>query len=70
MAISDIEYSNATHRISNRLSYLGRREDALEAILEAVDLRRRLAADHPAAFNADLALSLTNLSLSLSALRH
>ena len=49
------------HEISNRLLYLGRREDALEAILEAVDLRRRLAADYPVAFNADFARSLISL---------
>ena len=66
MAISGIECSTAIHKISNRLSYLGRREDALEASLESVDLRRRLAADRPATFNTDLAKSLNSLSHCLS----
>jgi tetratricopeptide (TPR) repeat protein len=34
---------------------LGRREEALEATQEAVDLYRRLAAQHPDAFLPDLA---------------
>ncbi|WP_203935315.1 hypothetical protein, partial [Virgisporangium ochraceum] len=41
-----------------RLSNLGRREDALTAATEAVDLYRRLAATNPAAFEPDLARSL------------
>src|ERR1700683_4231225 len=61
MAISSMEYSRAIRDISNRLSYLGRREDALEAILEAVDLLRRLVADYPATFTR----SLNYLSLCL-----
>ena len=68
MAISSMEYSRAIYGISIRLSYLGRREDALEAILEAVDLRRRLVADHPATFNAYIARSLNSLALCLSKL--
>jgi hypothetical protein len=35
---------------------MDRREDALNAIEEAVELYRRLAADHPAAFVLDLAV--------------
>jgi hypothetical protein len=42
----------------------------LKAILEAVDLRRQLAADRPAVFNGDLARSLTHLSFCLSHLGH
>jgi len=49
---------------------LGCREEALQAIQEAVEFYRRLAADRPAVFNADLAMSLNNLSLRLSALGH
>jgi hypothetical protein len=65
MAISGSEYSQHFIRSPSRLSYTDRREDALEAILEAVDLHRRLAADRPAAFNADLA-QITQQSLQLS----
>jgi hypothetical protein len=36
----------------------GRRDDALDAIVESLDLRRRLTADHTAAFNEGLARSL------------
>ena len=43
------------------LSELGRREDALAATHEAVDIRRRLAAARPDAFLPDLASSLNNL---------
>jgi tetratricopeptide (TPR) repeat protein len=48
------------------LSDLGHREDALKAIEEAVQLYRQLAADRPAAFTPDLAMSLNNLSSDLS----
>ena len=58
------------NNLSNCLSELGRREDALKAIEEAVQLRRRLAADRPAAFTPDLATSLNNLSGCLSELGH
>ena len=37
---------------------------------EAVEIRRKLAADRPAAFNPDLANSLNDLSLILSDLGH
>jgi tetratricopeptide (TPR) repeat protein len=53
------------NNLSLRLSDLGHREDALAAIQEAVELSRKLAADRPAAFNANLATSLNNLSLRL-----
>jgi len=49
-----------------RLSSLGRREDALSASQEAVDIRRRLAAARPDAFLPDLASSLNNLGRDLS----
>lgn len=42
------------------LSEVGRRDEALAAIEEAVALRRRLAEASPAAFLADLAMSLNN----------
>ncbi|MEU4038258.1 tetratricopeptide repeat protein, partial [Streptomyces collinus] len=36
----------------------GRRDEALTAVEEAVEIRRRLAADNPAAYGPDLAASL------------
>jgi tetratricopeptide (TPR) repeat protein len=48
------------------LSEMGRREEALQATQEAVDLYRRLAAQHPDAFLPDLAGSLNNLGAMLS----
>ena len=43
------------------MSELGRREDALAAAQEAIDIYRRLAAERPDAFLPDLAMSLNNL---------
>ncbi|EXI90554.1 MAG: putative O-linked N-acetylglucosamine transferase, SPINDLY family [Candidatus Accumulibacter regalis] len=51
-----------------RLSKLGRREEALAASREAVDLYRRLAQDRTDAFLPNLAASLNNLGRDLSAL--
>ena len=48
------------------LSNLGRREEALAASQEAVDIRRRLAQTRPDAFLPDLATSLNNLGRHLS----
>ncbi|SNB74288.1 Anaphase-promoting complex subunit 5, partial [Thermoflexus hugenholtzii JAD2] len=47
---------------------MGRREEALTATQEAVELYRQLAAQHPQAFLPDLASSLTNLGAMLSEL--
>ncbi|MCA1697662.1 MAG: serine protease, partial [Actinobacteria bacterium] len=47
---------------SNRLRQLGRREDALTAIDEAVGAYRELAAARPDVFLADLAMALNNQS--------
>ncbi|KDQ08126.1 hypothetical protein BOTBODRAFT_38228 [Botryobasidium botryosum FD-172 SS1] len=58
--------SNALVNISKRLGYMDRREEALLAIQEAVELHRQLAQDHPAAFNSNLADSLSDLSNRLS----
>ena len=56
------------NNLSVRLAGLGRREDALAAIQEAVTIRRELAAARPDAFTPDLAMSLNNLSADLAAL--
>ena len=54
------------NNLSIRLSDLGRAEEALAAIEEAVAIRRELATADPGAFLPSLARSLTNLSSSLS----
>ena len=51
---------------SLRLADLGRREEALAAIQEAVTIRRQLAEARPDAFLPDLATSLNNQSLRLA----
>ena len=50
------------------LSDLGRREEALAAAQEAVNIRRDLARARPEAFTPDLAMSLNNLANVLAAL--
>ena len=59
-------YAGWLNNLGNRLSDLGRREDALAAAHEATDLYRRLAAERPDAFRPDLAMSLNNLGNGLS----
>ena len=54
--------AGSLNNLSLRLADLGRREDALAAIQEAVTIRRELAAARPDAFRPDLAMSLNNLS--------
>ena len=49
------------NNLSFQLADLGRREDALAAIEEAVSLYRQLAAARPDAFAPDLAMALNNL---------
>ncbi|KAF7974513.1 hypothetical protein HWV62_12090 [Athelia sp. TMB] len=60
--------------LSNKLAYEGRPDESLSAIVESVELRRELVGQQPIAlcapFEADLALSLTHLSLRLSDLGH
>jgi hypothetical protein len=58
----------ASVSLSNRLGDLGRREEALAAIEEAVAIYRQLAGARPAAFLADLTTSLYNLANILSLL--
>ena len=54
------------NNLSNRLSEVGDREGALEAVREAVEIYRGLAEKNPGAFNPVLAMSLNNLSNRLS----
>lgn len=56
-------------RLSNRLADVGRREDALDAIEEAVRHYRILVDTAPDSYLLDLASSLNNLSNRLSELR-
>ncbi|MFJ3923996.1 tetratricopeptide repeat protein, partial [Streptomyces sp. NPDC090022] len=50
----------------NRLSGVGRWAEALIAVEEAVEIGRRLVAGNPAAYEPDLARSLSNLGNRLS----
>jgi tetratricopeptide (TPR) repeat protein len=56
------------NNLGNRLSELGRREEALQAAEEAVEIRRGLAETRPDALLPDLAGSLNNLGNRLSEL--
>ena len=58
--------ANSLNSMSVSLSELGRGDEALAAISEAMELFRKLAAAHPNAFRPDLAMSLNNLSSRLS----
>ncbi|MFG1855993.1 tetratricopeptide repeat protein, partial [Actinomadura geliboluensis] len=59
------------NNLSVRLGDLGRHEEGLEAIREAVQIRRRLAETRPDAYLPNLATSLNNLSVRLGDLgRH
>ena len=64
----DTEHARWLVSLSNRLGDLGRREEALAAIEEAVAIYRQLAGARPAAFLADLTTSLYNLANILSLL--
>ena len=58
--------AGSLNNLSVRLADLGRREDALAAIQEAVAICRELAAARPDAFRPDLAMSLNNLAVRLA----
>jgi tetratricopeptide (TPR) repeat protein len=69
--VARITAANWLNQLAIRLSYLGRREEALAAAEEAVLLRRLLAEERPDAFTPDLARSLNNLANMLGDLgRH
>ncbi|MEU0213294.1 tetratricopeptide repeat protein, partial [Streptomyces canus] len=56
------------NNLANRLGELGRREDALTAIEEAVTIYRKLAVARPDTYRPDLAASLNNLANRLGGL--
>jgi hypothetical protein len=62
------EYGRLLNNLANRLSELGRREEALDKAHEAVRIREQLAKARPDAFLPDLAMSLNNLANRLSGL--
>ncbi|KAF5338780.1 hypothetical protein D9758_012093 [Tetrapyrgos nigripes] len=62
----EAEFSHSVHCASICLRGMGRLEEALESICEAVELRRMLFARDPARFTADLSSSLNVLSLCLA----
>ena len=65
---ADNHLARSLNALSVRLGDLGRLEDALTAIEEAVTIRRELARARPDVFRPDLAKSLTNLSVYLGEL--
>jgi tetratricopeptide (TPR) repeat protein len=67
-AIDEAERARALEMWGLALSALGRREEALKAIQEAVEIYRRLADRQPDAFLPGLAGSLRRLGFQLSAL--
>jgi tetratricopeptide (TPR) repeat protein len=60
------ERARVLNRLGFALSEMGRRAEALQATQEAVEIRRRLAAQHPDAFLPYLAASLNDLGAMLS----
>ncbi|MEE1942660.1 tetratricopeptide repeat protein [Streptomyces sp. TRM 70361] len=62
------DFAMRLNNLSNRLGELGRREEALEAITEAVQTYRELTQEEPDTFLPDLATSLNNLSNRLGEL--
>jgi predicted transcriptional regulator len=62
------ERARVLNMLGFALSEMGRRAEALQATQEAVEIRRRLAAQHPEAFLPDLAMSLLSLGADLSEL--
>ncbi|HEX5747129.1 MAG TPA: tetratricopeptide repeat protein [Archangium sp.] len=63
-----VERARLLNNLGNRLSELGRREEALEAASEAVGVYQVLAERDPDAFRPDLAMSLNNLGCRLGEL--
>ncbi|MFP2935041.1 tetratricopeptide repeat protein, partial [Pyxidicoccus sp. 3LG] len=60
------DLASSLNNLGTMLRDLGRREEALTATEEAVQIYRGLAARNPDAFQPDLAMSLNNLGNRLS----
>jgi hypothetical protein len=65
-AVYEPALAMALTNLSIDLADVGRRDEGLAAIEEAVEVRRRLAAANPAAYEPALADSLNNLSIDLA----
>ena len=65
---ADNRLATSLNNLSLRLADLGRREEALTAIEEAVTIRRQLAQADPDTFSPGLAMSLGNLAAHLAGL--
>jgi tetratricopeptide (TPR) repeat protein len=65
-AVYEISLSIALNNLGNRYNNRGDRLKALEASTEAVEIRRRLAAEHPEIYLPNLATSLNNMANYLS----
>ena len=63
---SRARYAGAVNNLAVRLADVGRREEALDAAQQAVDLYRDLASASPAAYLPDLAAAVNNLALRLA----
>jgi tetratricopeptide (TPR) repeat protein len=61
------DLAGAVNNLANRLSEVGRRDEALAAAREAVDLRRKLVEFNRDAYLPDLAASVNNLAVHLAA---
>ncbi|GAA0622903.1 hypothetical protein GCM10010174_47400 [Kutzneria viridogrisea] len=64
-SLDDSRLATGLNNLSNRLGDLGRWEEGLAAIIEAVEIRQRLAQQRPEVFLPDLAMSLNNLAIRL-----
>lgn len=60
------DLTKSLNNLANRLSTLGRREEALTAAQEAADFYRILAAARPDVFARELLVSLRNLAARLA----
>ncbi|KAI0060752.1 hypothetical protein BV25DRAFT_1839546 [Artomyces pyxidatus] len=64
--VFNTDLASSLHSLSVKLNNFGRYAEALQAIEDAIKLRRVLAADRPEVFNEKLADSLFNLSVYLT----
>jgi tetratricopeptide (TPR) repeat protein len=60
------DLADSLNNLGNRLSELGRKEEALAPVEEAITIRRRLAEADPATHLPDLAMSVNNLGILLA----